>query len=1110
MRVILVLVGIAVCIQLQAQQKKARVVKGIPTICYLSTKNEFTSIAAPQRNGAARTKGANIQVTYDGFTTQAQQSFQAAVDIWESLLESNVTINIEAHWAPLGPGVLGSAGPASYIADFDGAPKQNVLYPVALAEKIAGENLNGSDPDIVATFNSTNNNWHYGLAGVDPPAGEYDLMSIVLHEIGHGLGITHGYSVDGGLGDIPDFFGNRATAYEVNIITLSGKNFVTDFTPPSSELKSVMTSALYFASPLVRSVNSNFNATLYTPETYSAGSSIAHLDEDTFRAGNINSLMTPFIGSAERILDPGPIVKNILKEMGWISTQIEHTPLPNTENTTGPFDVVARIRNTNGYSAGSVKVSYKTTGSFTDLVMTATGNANEFKATIPSGSSQYSYYISVVDSDNRTFTNPGTIITPGVAPQQGLFTFESGPDTKAPVITHTPKEFITTNESSAEVQATVTDNIGVDNVKVQWRLNDVDRTDAVMTLVDGSTSAYTASLDFGGNLQVDDKIEYRIRAEDSSVAHNVAFAPTPTTYYLVNVVGLGVTADAYSNDFNDLSSDDFFGNGFTVSKPSGFSNGAIHSDHPYAAGGAAGAHVDLIYNLKTPIRISGKASDAIMKFDEIVLVEPGEAGAAWPSDNFYDYVVVEGSTDGGITWVAVADGYDANLNSVWSGQWNATSSSGNSTATGIPSMYRTHTFNLLDKFSAGDEVAFRFRLFSDPFSYGWGWSIDNLKIQIDDTPPSILHQHADFITSDSTLLNLEVKVKDASGVEQIFFEYSINSGEVVTTEIPVIPGKDEYTQPINPSALELNGGDVFEYAFRAIDSVGNASSFPPTGFIKTAIISLSSPVDQITADFSSDSPDITGNFFSVSKTNLSDFAYATAHPYPQGMGPDSVSDFSWVTKTPIKVSGTNPMIYYKDIALVEYGDTGVKDYVVVEGSKDGVNWTQLIAPYAANSVTLWKSTFDVGANGSNALFTAHTIDITNGGVFKADDVIIIRFRLHSDSRKTGWGWAVDNLSIQSPITGVEPAYTVSGFDAWPNPITDGRLHLKMSLPAASQVSVEILTTQGKVVSNDRFSAPSGDFERDYQANWAEGFYIVRIQSDYGTAVKKIIKLNSQN
>jgi hypothetical protein len=61
-------------------------------------------------NSNKRPKNATIEVTYTGFTPEAEAAFQTAVDIWESLISSPVTIRIQAQWTPLSSGVLGSAG----------------------------------------------------------------------------------------------------------------------------------------------------------------------------------------------------------------------------------------------------------------------------------------------------------------------------------------------------------------------------------------------------------------------------------------------------------------------------------------------------------------------------------------------------------------------------------------------------------------------------------------------------------------------------------------------------------------------------------------------------------------------------------------------------------------------------------------------------------------------------------------------------------------------------------------------------------------------------------------------------------------------------------------
>jgi hypothetical protein len=45
-------------------------------------------------------------------------------------------------------------------------------------------------------------------------------------------------------------------------------------------------------------------------------------------------------------------------------------------------------------------------------------------------------------------------------------------------------------------------------------------------------------------------------------------------------------------------------------------------------------------------------------------------------------------------------------------------------------MMREHVFypRISDKISSGDSLLIRFRLYSDPYANGWGWAIDDLKI----------------------------------------------------------------------------------------------------------------------------------------------------------------------------------------------------------------------------------------------------------------------------------------------------------------------------------------------------------------------------------------------
>jgi len=44
-----------------------------------------------------------------------------------------------------------------------------------------------TSPDIIAEFNSNFQSWYFGIDGNSPDA-KYDFVSVVLHEIEHGLG----------------------------------------------------------------------------------------------------------------------------------------------------------------------------------------------------------------------------------------------------------------------------------------------------------------------------------------------------------------------------------------------------------------------------------------------------------------------------------------------------------------------------------------------------------------------------------------------------------------------------------------------------------------------------------------------------------------------------------------------------------------------------------------------------------------------------------------------------------------------------------------------------------------------------------------------------------
>src|SRR2546423_1856963 len=94
-------------------------------------------------------------------TTLGQQrlnAFQFAANIWGATLNSSVTITIRASWSALSctstTATLGSAGAAGIVRNFPNAPFQDTWYSEALANSLAGSDLNtSSNPEISAQFN---------------------------------------------------------------------------------------------------------------------------------------------------------------------------------------------------------------------------------------------------------------------------------------------------------------------------------------------------------------------------------------------------------------------------------------------------------------------------------------------------------------------------------------------------------------------------------------------------------------------------------------------------------------------------------------------------------------------------------------------------------------------------------------------------------------------------------------------------------------------------------------------------------------------------------------------------------------------------------------------
>jgi hypothetical protein len=114
---------------------------------------------------------------------------QAAIDVWSANFKSNVVVTVDASWGRSSSwGVLGSARPGGFFSAFSGAPDPSLWYAFAPANALAGKDLDKANPDLVVQVNSAAP-WNTRGDG-SPRNSEYDLESVFIHEIGHGLGFS--------------------------------------------------------------------------------------------------------------------------------------------------------------------------------------------------------------------------------------------------------------------------------------------------------------------------------------------------------------------------------------------------------------------------------------------------------------------------------------------------------------------------------------------------------------------------------------------------------------------------------------------------------------------------------------------------------------------------------------------------------------------------------------------------------------------------------------------------------------------------------------------------------------------------------------------------------
>jgi hypothetical protein len=318
--------------------------------------NHWTRVLAPEPppGTAWRAQPTTFQVEYENVPPQAQTAFEAALDLWSTHVSSPIPIKVRVTFVESEENVLGSAAPR-LVANFTTALDRNTFFATALASALEARDLNPNQADIEVNLNGAFPRWYFGTDG-NPPADHFDFMTVVIHELGHGLGFVGSMRVTEGLGRwgigtqvwpiVYDRFAETDFQAQTSLL-LNTERFPNFSIVLAQALQS---QEVYYNGPASVSANVTSQVEqglevpplgrpkLYAPPEWNQGSSYSHLTEERvggtqiyYPPGSANSLMTPRLGATEVIHRVGPVTCGMFRDMGWTLGPACEAELPEIE-----------------------------------------------------------------------------------------------------------------------------------------------------------------------------------------------------------------------------------------------------------------------------------------------------------------------------------------------------------------------------------------------------------------------------------------------------------------------------------------------------------------------------------------------------------------------------------------------------------------------------------------------------------------------------------------------------------------------------------------------------------------------------------------------------------
>jgi hypothetical protein len=268
---------------------------------------------------------------YQNWTSTQISDISASIATWDNGISNTQGRQIQLHL---------------FWHEFDGSTIGSTYNPVygdgttswTYAEHIWRDGSTTAGPwtgfDSVVRFDKSAGSslgWKFGSGS--PWPWQLDFRSVATHEIGHALGFKDGF--DPGYNDWGNAWGTETspsewagytglTRWDANLLDSAGNRPLSGGAGTPGDFNETDNPVYFTGANAV--ANYGGNVPVYAPSTYNDGSSLSHLDEDTFP----DAVMSPQLGWGKKARTPSALEWAIMQDLGWSTGALAAVPEPGT------------------------------------------------------------------------------------------------------------------------------------------------------------------------------------------------------------------------------------------------------------------------------------------------------------------------------------------------------------------------------------------------------------------------------------------------------------------------------------------------------------------------------------------------------------------------------------------------------------------------------------------------------------------------------------------------------------------------------------------------------------------------------------------------------------